>query len=187
MDLKQEKERIAVYIDGSNFYHLLRSPKIDLNNTLKFDFKSFVLWLVKERKIEEMNYYVAVVRYTPENPKSQSMVSNQQRLFSNLEKQGFKIARGHMMKHKDHYKEKGVDVKIAVDILSGAFEDVYDTIILISSDTDLIPAIRKARQLGKRVEYVGSSYQPSFGLIKEVDETRLLTQDDLKKFELKLS
>jgi hypothetical protein len=38
-------------------------------------------------------------------------------------------------------REKGVDVKLAVDVVSKAVEDVYDVAILASCDNDLKPAI----------------------------------------------
>lgn len=89
------------------------------------------------------------------------------------------------MKNDGVYHEKGVDVKMAVDLVVGAYENSYDTAILISSDTDLVPAIEKVRALGKSVEYVGFSHQPSLGLISRSTESRLLSKDDLKPFEQK--
>jgi len=50
------------------------------------------------------------------------------------------------MKSDGIYHEKGVDVNIAVDILVGVYEDICDRIILVSSDTDLLPAISKAKE-----------------------------------------
>ena len=41
----------------------------------------------------------------------------------------------------------------------------YDTAILVSSDTDLIPALIKVREMKKKVEYIGFSHKPSYGLI----------------------
>lgn len=87
------------------------------------------------------------------------------------------------MKNDGVYHEKGVDVKIAVDLLVGAYENLYDTAVLISSDTDLIPAIEKIKQLGKVIEYIGFSHKPSHGLIRSATETRLLTKNDMKEFE----
>ena len=87
------------------------------------------------------------------------------------------------MKNDGVFHEKGVDVKIAVDLLVGAYENLYDTAILISSDTDLIPAIQKVKQLGKEVEYIGFSHKPSYGLIKNASETRLLTKNEIEQFQ----
>lgn len=41
-------------------------------------------------------------------------------------------------------------------MLVAAYENLCDRIILVSSDTDLIPAIKKTQEKGKIVEYVGS-------------------------------
>lgn len=184
MKKQQKNERVFICFDGSNFYHILRSPKIDVHNTLKFDYKKFANWLADGRDIITCKYYVGIIKFDQHNSvKSQKRVSNQQRLFSHLEKQKIEIVRGYLMKNNGVYKEKGVDVRIAVDLLSGAYENQYDTFILISSDTDLIPAIQKVILLGKNVEYIGSSYGPSFGLIKTVSGSKLLTKRDLKEFE----
>ena len=82
----------------------------------------------------------------------------------------------------DGYHEKGVDVLMAVGMLVGAYEDTYDILILVSSDTDLIPALEKVRILGKRVEYVGFSHKPSYGLIAHSDIRRLLLKEDIEQF-----
>jgi uncharacterized LabA/DUF88 family protein len=78
-----------------------------------------------------------------------------------------------------------VDVKIAVDLLTSAYEDSYDTAILLSSDTDLIPAIQKVRVLGKAVEYIGFAHRPSLGLQKHVNLSRLLISTEIEPFAAK--
>lgn len=87
-----------------------------------------------------------------------------------------------MLRTGHAYHEKGVDVLMAVDLVAGAYEDEYDSAILVSSDTDLIPALQKVRSKGKRVEYVGFSQKPSHGLITHSDIRRLLTKQDLEQF-----
>jgi len=49
--------------------------------------------------------------------------------------------------------EKMTDVNIAVELLSDAVQDAFDTALLISADSDLTPAVLKVRVLfpGKRV------------------------------------
>jgi len=100
---------------------------------------------------------------------------------SRLKKYDFKIGFGHMLK-TDKYHEKGVDVLMAVDLLVGAYENLYDTAILVSSDTDLLPAILKIRQMKKKVEYVGFSPKPSYGLISCSDIRRLFSREDILPF-----
>ena len=86
------------------------------------------------------------------------------------------------MENQGVYHEKGVDVKIAVHMLTGAYEESYDIAILLLSDTDLIPVIQKVRILGKTVEYIGFAHCPSFGLQKHVTLSRLLILAELEPF-----
>lgn len=49
-------------------------------------------------------------------------------------------------------EEKGIDVLLALAMVMGAIHDEYDVAVLMSSDTDLIPAIDQVITIGKRVE-----------------------------------
>lgn len=42
---------------------------------------------------------------------------------------------------KTRAEEKGIDVQLAIDFVAGAFDDEYDTGIVCSTDTDLLPAL----------------------------------------------
>jgi len=82
------------------------------------------------------------------------------------------------------WKEKGVDVKIAVDILTLSYDNSCESIILISSDSDLLPAVKKAQSLGKFIEYIGfgEGCYYSTALLNKCDKKRLLIKDDLREF-----
>lgn len=177
-------KRVAVYIDGSNLYYKLKD--LGIKNSTYFEYAAFAKWLARGRSVVAKRYYVGVVRSKDGDEKSKKMQEGQVRLFNHLQsnKEKFNIQRGYLMKNDGTFHEKGVDVKMAVDLLSGAYEDIYDVAILISSDTDLIPAIQKVKQLGKEVEYIGFSHKPSYGLIKNVNETRLLTKEDVEQFQV---
>lgn len=183
MENSQTKQkRVAIYIDGSNFYHKLRD--LEISNITYFGYSGLCQWLARNRTIISKRYYIGVVRAKENDEKGQILRKNQQRLFNHLcsPKQGFIIKQGYLMKNDGIYHEKGVDVKIAVDLLVGAYEDLYDVAILISSDTDLIPAIQKIKHLGKEVEYIGFSHKPSLALQKYATITRLLIKDEIEKF-----
>lgn len=47
--------------------------------------------------------------------------------------------------------QKGVDVEIAVDLISFAYKDSYDIAVLFSGDIDLIESIKTIKSLGKHV------------------------------------
>lgn len=75
----------------------------------------------------------------------------------------------------------------------GAIDNKYDTAIIVSSDTDLIPAIDWIRKrCGKTVDYIGFSIKdprpakedtrPSQGMITYSDVQRILVVSDVKPF-----
>lgn len=74
------------------------------------------------------------------------------------------------------FHEKGVDVQIAVDLVRGAIKNEYDTTYLFSSDTDLIPAIKTARDEGKKVIYVAFENMISRALQKNCSSYVVITQ-----------
>lgn len=49
-------------------------------------------------------------------------------------------------------QEKGIDVLIALAMVTGADKDEYDVAVLMSADTDLVPAVEQVLDTGKRVE-----------------------------------
>ena len=52
--------------------------------------------------------------------------------------------------------EKGIDVLLALDLVRGAIEDEYDVAVVVSCDTDIVPAIERVMEsTDKRVEVVG--------------------------------
>lgn len=173
--------RILIAIDGSNFYNRLKEPPLSFKNLLEFDFANFIAFLLGNNSLIDATYYIGAIRTEKNNPKSFELFRNQIKLFGSLTRQGLKISRGYILKN-DGYHEKGVDVQIATDILIGAYENLYDKVVILSSDTDLLPAIIKAKSLGKTIEYVGFSHKPSFAMIRHSNLRRLLNKDDLLPF-----
>lgn len=171
-------KRIALYIDGGNLYRRLRESGFPQDK--RFDHSAFVEFLRRGRATVSKAYYVGIVRNFDHSSKSQRMVGAQQKFLAGLEAEGFLIKRGRIV--YDHkIREKGVDVQIAIDLIIDAIEDRYDTALIVSSDTDLIPAIRYVRSRGKAVEYVGFSAKPSLGMTRESTLTVLLLPEDIQK------
>lgn len=180
MNIYMSKERIAVFIDGSNLYHKLKD--LEIRYTTEFNYLGLCQKLSRNRPIVYMGYYVGVVRAKPSDARSLTLRSNQRILFNLLRNKGIVIKKGYLMESGGTYHEKGVDVQLATDLLIGAYENTYDTAIIISSDTDMIPAIRKIRVLGKQVEYIGFSHQPSLGLQREASRSYLIPKEELDEF-----
>ena len=148
-----------------------------------FSYKNFVKFLVGKRKLLKTIYYIGTIRTKNNTEKELRLKKGQLTLFNHLLNQKIIIEKGFLLADKEgHYHEKGVDVKMAVDLLIGAYEDTYDAAILISSDTDLIPAIKKIREKGKKLEYIGFQNQPSRAIRRYATTTKLLTKEQVEKF-----
>ena len=171
-------QRCIVLIDGSNFYFKLKD--LGLHNLLQFDFSEFADFLARSNKIVSKKYYVGRVRQDGTSH-ADKLLASQQKLFESLKKHKMHYVLGYLLKSEGIYHEKGVDVNIAVDMLVATYEDICDRIILVSSDTDLEPAINKAKQKGKVVEYVGFSHKASVAMVRFCSESTLLRKEDLEK------
>jgi uncharacterized LabA/DUF88 family protein len=180
---RKKKRKVAVFIDGSNFYFKVRSLTKKKTNFMLFDYKGLLRELAgPDATIVHAGYYVGVVRAKGKSAKAQELRKHQQQLFDQLRVQGLTVITGFLMEHDGKYYEKGVDVRIALDIATGAYEKQYDEAVLISSDTDLLPAVQKAQASGRPVHYVGFSHQPSLALISRCATSRLLTEKDINTY-----
>lgn len=171
-----KQARCIVFIDGSNLYFKLKD--LGLYNLLNFDFSTFSKELTKNNKLVNVKYYVGAVR-TDGTKHSQKLFDAQRKLLAHFRKHKIIYSLGYLLKSDGKFHEKGVDVNIAVDILVATYEDLCDRIILVSSDTDLLPAIKLAKQKDKIVEYIGFSHQPSLAMVANCSESRLLKKEDL--------
>lgn len=177
------KERVAVYIDGGNTYRRLKNLGIPKEDT-KFNLADFIKYLVGDRELISKRYYVGVVKNITKTEKEERMVKSQQKFLDGLRNDGFDIKLGKIMYDNGKIREKGVDVKISLDIVIGAVDNLYDTAIIISSDTDLIPVIKYVKNnKNRKVEYIGFGDNPSFGMIKETSLSRIFSYPDLIIFE----
>jgi uncharacterized LabA/DUF88 family protein len=173
------KQRCIILIDGSNFYFKLKD--LGLHNLLSFDFSKFSNFLARSNNIVGIYYYVGRIKQD-RSSKTEKLFNSQQKLLGQLKKHKVVYKLGYLLKSDGVYHEKGVDVQIAVDMLVASYEDKVDRIIVVSSDTDLEPAIRKSKEKGKLVEYVGFSHKASVAMVSFCSESTLLKKEDLEQF-----
>lgn len=212
--------RVQIFIDGGNFYHLALRPS-GLQAT-EFDFDSFATFLADERDISELGkrFYIGTVREKLGDEKSKRAMARQTKLFSTLKKTLWEIKTSKLRERTERiiidsrvdnyqqikkrgtheivyhtYREKGIDVKLATDLVAAVRDDKYDVAILVSSDTDLVPMVDWIRfRLKKKIEYIGFSIpdktgggndvKPTQALISRTDTQRVLIESDIKKFQL---
>lgn len=215
--MKKEKiKRVQIFIDGGNFYHLVLK-KLGIKE-YDFLFNDFIEFLANGREIVGKRYYKGTVREKEGDKESKEKMSEQTKLFNILKNDSWdsktsklrvrtekikiddRVSNYKELKEKGIHeieltkmREKGIDVKLATDLIVGAVDGKYDTAILISSDSDLIPAIdwiRKRKH--KKIEYIGfsiinerneeKSTRPSVAMIGGTDIQRVLIESDVRKF-----
>src|SRR4051794_12427443 len=71
---------------------------------------------------------------------------------------------------------------LAVEMIRLAREDRYHQAYLLSSDTDLVPAVEEVQSFSRTVQYVGVPKGQSYGLSKVADDVRLLRPEDIGPF-----
>jgi uncharacterized LabA/DUF88 family protein len=184
-----------LFVDGENFLHkveeVLEARKIDKKklDLAQINLKELFEKYLPDYKLSKMFFYGARLHENKETlNKSRELINFQRRLKTNLEKQGFKfIMAGNVRaqivvidKHrKVMFREKGVDVKIAVDLVSLACGKEIDTAILCSSDSDLQPVVTELKKRKVKVVYLGFEIKPNKGLIYTTDKTVLLKNSDI--------
>src|SRR5580700_9764192 len=104
------KERVCIFIDGGNFYHLALK-KLGLHE-LDFDFEAFALFLANERSISEMckRFYVGTVREKEGDARSVEAMSRQNSLFTTMRNTKWEIKTS---KLKTRIEEIVIDARVA--------------------------------------------------------------------------
>ena len=174
-------KKAIVFVDGSNWYHKLKNL-LTLRPPIDFDVRSFATNLVAPDTLVEIRYYIGKVRRIRGDAKSETLYANQQKLLRFLQqKQNVTLGFGHLINYPDgSFHEKGVDILLAVEMIRCTLEKKCEVAYLVSSDTDLVPAVDECKRLGSEVVYVGSSlHGQSFGLTKACNRTILLQPKDV--------
>ncbi len=139
--MNNKTERVVIFIDGSNFYHSIKDSFNIHDNQI--DFSKLIEILKKSGLLIGVYYYNAPLDrgYNPD------IYRKQQIFFSELKKiPGFHIILCRMRKMRKpdgtlEFAVKGDDIHLATDMLSMAYENVYDKAILVSGDGDFVPAM----------------------------------------------
>jgi uncharacterized LabA/DUF88 family protein len=85
-------------------------------------------------------------RSYPPTPQEQQMYAGKQRFLGSLRSlDRFEVRLGHLLKIGTGFKQKGVDVLLSIDLTRLSWQEKIDKAILVTGDTDFIPAIREAK------------------------------------------
>ena len=176
-------DRVIIFIDGSNLYHILKNIFGNSKTLMDFDFENFVKFITKDRKLIRTYYYSAPL----DRKKDEDTYSKQQKFFEKIKKlPDFELVLCRMQKDRiggeTVYSVKEDDIHIAVDMVKMAYNNAYDTAILIYTDGDFIPAVDAVKEKGKRVENIGFEGKFSWHLKHQCDRFKQLSKKELANF-----
>lgn len=153
------KERLCIFIDAGNVFHAADYLKI------RVDFAKLVTELTGTRSLIKPYYYGAT-----------STTPAQTRFFDKLRHLGFDVKTLPLRQYHGTPFEKGIDVMLVTDMLMFAYNNIYDTALLVSGDKDFTYSIQAIKKIGKTVEVAAFHHALATELKQVADKTILLDQ-----------
>ena len=177
--------RYAVYIDGFNLFYALKKPYPEF---LWVNYSALAKSILgPQDSLSVVVYFSALATWKPRDVQHHRTFIKAQR-WANVE---VVLGRFREKDVKCHlcqkvfrtHEEKRTDVNIAVRTVAGAVKDVYDRAVLVTADSDLIPAIQTVHDLtpAKEVGVMLPIGRNSYDLRGAADFIRKMPQELLKR------
>jgi len=179
------------FIDGENTKGRIREVYAKYNFEVpewdKYNFKALFDEAFKMSPVLDRKFFRAHPKRHPDLVKeTESLLHSYRSLGGHLHRQGFEVIKAGTLRadyrnqqdKKPKYREKGVDVSLAISMVIHACDNKIKTAFLVASDSDYQPAVREVQNRGKRVCYVGFEINPNLGLIAKTNE-RVIIPDAL--------
>ncbi len=189
--------KTILFIDGRNFIDKISSV-LNPNKEKDIDFSIYNFSGLIDKALSGINidkkifYFGKLIKHPETVKKSEELIEKQRKLKTHLEEQGFEVViagrvRGHIEKCiKGHetltFREKGVDVRIAVDMVILACDKGLKTAIIGSSDSDLQPVIKELKKRKIERIYLGFEDNPNKGLTFTTNRTTLIRSSEVFEF-----
>lgn len=189
--------KTTLFIDGRNFLGKLEDVFQRENRSrpewAAYNFRGLLDHVLKGITIDDQIFYFAKIKEHPATQeKSQKLILERRLLKAHLEKQGFRVVlsgavRGNYKKDNRGkeilvFKEKGVDISIAVDMVVGACDMLLKTAVIGSPDSDLQPAVHELNKRGVESIYLGFEIMPNKGLTATTKRTILIRNSEVLQF-----
>lgn len=160
--------RVTVFIDYQNVYHLARAafghesnPDKNIGHVHPLLVGELLCDLGRSEFADRQLAGVRVYQGLPDSRSGADLVRFTSRQLAGWERSEDVVVKTRPLAYyettskgraKWRAQEKGVDVMLAVDLVDMARTDAYDTAVVFSADTDLLPALEASVEIGKRVE-----------------------------------
>ena len=146
------KDTVAVFIDGSSFYFGLKNSNRD-KRTNYFELGQALAG--PERKLLRVYYYN--VAHDENSTISQEALKAERSFHDSLDMTPFiELRLGRIISKRvadsSVFLEKGVDIRMATDMVYGAARGFFDTAIVITEDKDFSVVFKAVKDFGRQVE-----------------------------------
>lgn len=174
---ENDEKAVRSVVDGFNFRGLVEELLAD-------NLPAEILWFGARLRLYDQSDEIK--RKSTEAVKLQSMFMNQiQNQKIHFIKVGYLRAREsdpcEQCAHQSwKLTEKGVDVGLAVRMLTEANPETE--LVVISADTDLLPAFKAANKLGAKLMHIGYEFRLVHALINVADISRTITLPLAQKY-----
>ncbi|HVC36381.1 MAG TPA: NYN domain-containing protein [Candidatus Dormibacteraeota bacterium] len=193
---------MKVYIDGENLRHRLVSVLLDQKlidspeASFSFDLRLLLRYILGQEPEQVVYYTTRIKQPTFKIPLTLSKrITNIQetsrRWIAALTNQGLDLVKAGQLKVRESsvcihcgkktliLQEKGVDVRLATDIVMAAVQDKVQEIAILSSDADMIPALEVVRRSGTRVSYLCFAEELNRAIAAVTDQTITYTRKQI--------
>lgn len=174
-----------VFIDGAYLRKIMR----DLFDDDKIDWaelRNFLVEKVNESaepftaNLVRIYYYDAQVAHGDPQHKPQSAYFDKIKL-----KKQYSLRLGQAVRGSEgELRQKGVDILIAIDTLSKAYQNHFDTAIFLVGDRDFLPLIKAVKDTGKKIHGFYYTKATALELRLEFDFRHPLTKRVLRRLRM---
>lgn len=176
-------ERVIIFVDGA--YLRIRCTEFGGHDNIKW---SNLSW----KSIRMFNTYrtnpfnadlIRIYYYDAKPPETDPDYEKAMKYFERIESQyAFTVRLGKMVKSPKGYRQKGVDILMAIDALTMDYQNQYETTMFLLGDADFKPLVDAVKRAGKKT--LGIYYRPTCpkDLSDSFDMRIWLTKENLKQF-----
>jgi len=176
-----------IFIDGG----FLRQLSIKYNGHDRIDYEQLAVNLVnrvnKNRVFQadliRIYYYDAIVDANDPEHKEQReyFMTIANKRFYTLRLGRLVRSLGATSAKKPKFRQKGVDILMAIDALSMAYENHYVTGVFIVGDADFLPLIEAVKDAGRKTVVISDPKMASLDLLRAFDDRISIREENAKE------
>lgn len=185
-------ESTLIFVDDAYLQRICKT--FGEGKYLKYDKINFFNKIAGNQNLicEKIFYYVAppFCGYDATTDEKRRL-NNYNKFVKKMRKLGIEVCEGECQRIKENgifvYRQKGIDVLLAIDFVSVPLKMKVDKVILIAADSDFVPAVKRLEEFGvKTILYTfyekkrGKRFSTSNNLIKSVWKYVKLKREDFE-------